>query len=92
MAIEIVSFPINSMVDLSIAMLVHQRVVAWAQEILTHTKPQSPETSVFGPGWPPHFSTKIPGSFHRAMPMFHREISSEQNFHNLQLLFDIPNV
>ena len=26
MAIEIVSFPINSMVDLSIAMLVHQRV------------------------------------------------------------------
>ena len=26
MAIEIVDFPINSMVDLSIAMLVHQRV------------------------------------------------------------------
>ena len=27
MAIEIVDFPINSMVDLSIAMLVHQRVI-----------------------------------------------------------------
>ena len=25
-----------------------QFVVAWAQEILTHTKPQSLETSVFG--------------------------------------------
>ena len=27
MAIEIVDFPINSMVDLSIVMLVHQRVI-----------------------------------------------------------------
>ena len=33
MAIEIVSFPINSMVDLSIAMLVHQRVILGVIEL-----------------------------------------------------------
>ena len=69
-----------------------QFVVAWAQEILTHTKPQSLETSVFGKVGHHIFFEEFPGkSHHRPMPMFHREISSEQNFHNLQL-FDIPNV
>ena len=47
MAIEIVDFPINSMVDLSIAMLVHQRVLGNSQIW------KSRKTSSFIWGWFP---------------------------------------